>query len=64
MDILDLNISDHQFIHINRSHCSKEKSKLEFTGRSYKNYDNIKFHDNLLAKDWNLLYTNNDVNSA
>ena len=45
--------------------CStKEKSKLEFTGRSYKNYDCLSFQNNLLAKDWNLFYTTEDVNLA
>ena len=54
VNILDLNISDHQFIHINRVHVSKEKSKLEFIGRSYKHYDQNVFQNNLLAKDWNV----------
>ena len=64
VNILDLNISDHQFIHLNRAHVPKEKSKLEFTGRSYKNYNQVVFQNNLLEKDWNELYTNNDVNQA
>ena len=51
VDILDVNISDHQFIHINRCHCTKEKSKLEFIGRSYKNYNLDVFCNNLLALD-------------
>ena len=38
-NILDVNISDHQFIHLIRKHCTKPKSKLEFTGCSYKHYD-------------------------
>ena len=64
VNILDLNISDHQFIHINRAHVPREKSKLEFTGRSYKSYDQNVFQNKLLAKDWNALYTNNDVNQT
>ena len=64
VNILDLNISDHQFIHINRAHVPKEKSKLEFISRSYKNYDQNVLQNNLLAKNWNVLYTNNDVNQT
>ena len=64
VNILDLNISDHQFIHLNRAHVPKEKSKLEFIGRSYKNYNQVVFQNNLLEKDRNALYNNNDVNQA
>ena len=63
-DILDVNISDHQFIHLNRKHCSKPKSKLDFTGSSYRNSDKAVFCDRLLNVDWNELYMCDDVNVA
>ena len=63
-DILDINMSDHQFIHLNRKHCTKPKAKLDFTGRSYKNYNKDNFCDRLLRFDWNNLYACNDVNIA
>ena len=63
-DILDINISDHQFIYLNRKHCAKPKAKLDFTGRSYKNYYKAVFCDSLLNIDWNNLYQCDDVNTA
>ena len=35
----DINISDHQLIDITHRHITKEKTKLQFTGRSYYKYD-------------------------
>ena len=64
VSILDVNISDHQFIHINRIHNSKNKEKLEFIGHSYKNYDYDLFCSNLINLDWNQFYLYNDVNIA
>ena len=63
-DILDINMSDHQFIHLNTKHCTKPKAKLDFTGRSYKNYNKENFCDRLLGFHWNNLYACNDVNMA
>ena len=63
-DILDVNISDHQFIHINRKHYTKPKAKLNFLGRSYKNYDKAVFCDRLIQLDWNNLLACDDVNRA
>ena len=63
-NILDVNISDHQFIHLNRKHCSKPKAKLDFIGRSYKNYDEQVFCNRLQDIDWNALYQCEDVNIA
>ena len=62
--ILDVNITDHQFIHITRKHCQKPKSKLDFSGRSYKNYDHARFCDMLSRINWDELYQCNDVNIA
>ena len=64
VSILDVNISDHQFIHINRIHHSKNKEKLEFIGRLYKNYDYDLFCSNLINLDWNKFHFYNDVNIA
>ena len=61
--ILDINISDHQFIHLNRKHSSKPKTKL-FLGRSYNNYDDELFCQNLLNLNWMHFYQCMNVNTA
>ena len=62
--ILDLNISDHQFIHLHRQHVIKAKTKIDFIGRSYKNYDKNIFCENLERIDWNDLYICDNPNTA
>ena len=62
--ILDINISDHQFIYLNSKHCPKISKKIEFTGRSYTNYQKERFCDQLLQRDWDIMYNMNDVNHA
>ena len=64
VNILDNNISDHQFIYLNRKHLPKPKDKLDFIGRSYKNYDSELFCNNLATLDWEHLYTCNNVDQA
>ena len=63
-NILDINISDHLFIYLNRKHCAKPKAKLDFTGRSYKNYNEMILCDRLMNIDWNDLYQCGNVNQA
>ena len=63
-DILDVNISDHQFIHLHRQHMPKTKTKMDFVGRSYKNYNKNTFCENLTRLDWNEYYACNNPNNA
>ena len=63
-DILDVNISDHQFIHLHRQHMPKTKTKMDFVGRSYKNYNKNTFCENLTKLDWNEYYACNNPNNA
>ena len=62
--ILDVHISDHQFIYISRKHLTKPKVKLDFLGRSYKNYDKAVFCERLNQLNWNLLYQCDSVDTA
>ena len=48
----DLNISDHELIYISRCHTSKPKEKLNFIGRSYRNYDKAAFIQKLKNSNW------------
>ena len=63
-NILNVNISDHQFIHLHRQHCPKVKTKMDFLGRSYKNYNKDLFCENLERFDWNEFYACNNPNNA
>ena len=50
---LQWNYSDHYAIFINRKKAMNKYQKIEFTGRSYKNYSKEDFQDNLRMYDWN-----------
>ena len=63
-DILDVNISDHQFIHLHRQHVPKNKCKMDWVGRLYKNYDKDIFCENLGNIDWNNFYLCDNPNAA
>ena len=60
----DLNISDHELIYISRCHTSKPKEKLNFIGRSYRNYDKAAFIQKLKNSNWDHLWTFTDPESA
>ena len=62
--ILDVNISDHQFIYLNRKHQTKPRAKLDVLGRSYKNYDHDLFCHKLLQMNWMHFYQMENVNIA
>ena len=62
--ILDVNLSDHQFLYLNRKHTPKPKDKIDFTGRSYKNYDEKLFCLQLLQEDWVEYYSSRNVDVA
>ena len=50
--ILDLNFSDHQAVFITRKKEKNTKNKIEFIGRSYKNYDITQFQKSLCEFNW------------
>ena len=59
--ILNVNLSDHEFIYLNRKHVPKPITKLSFKGRTYKNYNKELFSERLTSKDWTDYYTIDDV---
>ena len=61
---LDVNLSDHEMIFTTRKHIKKENNPTSFQGRSYKNYNEALFLDQLSACDWNILYQQNDPEIA
>ena len=48
----DINISDHQLIFVIRKKSKNVSSKMNFKGRSYRNYDVNNFEMDLNRKDW------------
>ena len=50
--ILNLNFSDHQAVFITKKKAKILKSKIEFRGRSYKNYNIVDFQETLRKFDW------------
>ena len=50
---LNLGLSDHEGIYVTRKHVIAKKEKMEFFGRSYKNYNKDDFCEYLLNIDWN-----------
>ena len=50
---LNLGLSDHEGIYITRKHVIAKKEKMEFFGRSYKNYNKDDFCEYLLNIEWN-----------
>ena len=51
MDSIPLNISDHNMIFFVKKKATIEKVKLSFEGRIYKDYDAVKFKEELCTKD-------------
>ena len=63
----NVNISDHQAVFITTPKIKstpKIKVKTEFTGRSYINFGENVFCENLLGHDWDHLYVLGDVSIA
>ena len=48
----DINISDHQPFYITHRHITKEKTKLQFTGRSYYKYAKSRLLQALKNYNW------------
>ena len=53
---LDWNLSDHLGVSVVRKRATGKYNKVEFTGRSYRNYDKNLFQTNLVNEDWDTFY--------
>ena len=62
--ILDWNISDHMGIYLSRKKAKFENTKVNFEGRSYKNYVKEDFQWSLINDNWDQLYEIDDVDEA
>ena len=61
---LDVNLSDHEMIYITRKHIKKVKTPSSFQGRSYTNYNEDLFIQQLNELNWHEFYECDDPNSA
>ena len=57
---LDLNISDHLAVFLTRKKVQVKREKIDFQGRSYRNYDRQAFQDRLAGRDWTDFFTLRD----
>ena len=57
---LDMNLSDHLAVLVTRKKVMVKREKINFAGRSYRNYDKEKFQENLAAEDWSTFFQNFD----
>lgn len=65
--VIETDVSDHFPIFVIFEKCKAESRKLctgSISFRSYKNYDEKKFNDDLAGARWDLVYKENDVNNA
>ena len=62
MQVLDFNISDHLGILATRKRTPVKANKINFRGRSYRNYIKERFQENIINTDWEEFYNNNDPN--
>ena len=60
--VLDVNISDHEFVYMVRKKLKSVHTKSEFTGRSYVNYIPDEFKRLLDIASWDTFYNNTDPN--
>ena len=61
---ITLNISDHDLIYVIRKKEVTAKNNLSFTGRSYRNYEQEVFQENIVSADWDLFYIEEDPNKS
>ena len=60
--VADTNLSDHQLIFVQRKKCKMPTKKASFIGRSYRNYDENVFKNNLVEHDWREFFANEKPN--
>ena len=58
--VMDMNISDHQAVRIRRKKIHIKHDKVEFRGRSYRNYNKDEFQRLLREENWDMLFTLDD----
>ena len=57
---LDINVSDHQAVMVTKKKSYTTPTKINFTGRSYKNYIKEDFQESLVGEDWREFYGSRD----
>ena len=57
---MDLNISDHLAVFVTRKKAQAKVDKVEFRGRSYRNYSRENFQDRLTGRDWGEFFESRD----
>ena len=62
--LIDHHFSDHQPVYVVKKKKRDDRPKVEFKGRSYKNFDRRIFREELLKVDWDSFYKIQDPNIA
>ena len=62
--VVDMGLSDHSFVCIKRSKLKVKRNPKYITSRSFKNFDNEAFLDDLGSLDWSKVIYGNDVDKA
>ena len=62
--VINIHISEHLPVFITRKKSKRKSVKTSFKGRSYRNYDKVKFQGNLLGASWEKFYSRRDPNQA
>ena len=60
--VADVNLSDHQLVYVQRKKGKMPTKKVNFQGRSYRNYNSIMFEDSLAEMDWEKFFGKNEPN--
>ena len=59
-----MNVSDHGLIYVIRKKEKVIKTKMTFSGRSYRNYERELFQENVTNADWDIFYATDRVDQA
>ena len=62
--VIDVNVSDHDMVFATRNKITSPTEKIEFSGRSYRNYDPARFKQLIRESNWDLFDHANDPDSA
>ena len=62
--VIDVNVSDHDMVFATRKKITSPTEKIEFSGRSYRNYDPARFKQLIRESNWDLFDHANDPDSA
>ena len=61
-NVLDFNVSNHLGIIATRKKTQLRANKIDFRGRSYRNYNKEVFQDNIINSEWEGFYNREDPN--